>query len=129
MKAFSILFSKFEQVIFIDADVLFMVDPIRLFDHPLFLKYGVLIYKDRQINLGLNQDTIKDHFPFASGVLQNSAIWNKTSSHLAESGVLVYDKSKFTVFFGLLHACNLNMEPMQTHTSKFFLGHQIFVIV
>ncbi|OQE29245.1 hypothetical protein PENFLA_c004G06259 [Penicillium flavigenum] len=48
-KPFSILFSSFREVIFIDADSLFFVNPELLFDDTDYVRTGALFFKDRNI--------------------------------------------------------------------------------
>lgn len=52
-KAFTILMSTFTEIIFIEADVLFTVNPEILFEHPNYSKYGHVIYRDRRIVFGI----------------------------------------------------------------------------
>lgn len=70
---------------------------------------------------------MKHAFPFASETLYETALWNETSKHEVDSGVLVYNKIYLSSFFGLLNVCkpltdiivyikgNLNRKPMQKH--------------
>lgn len=124
-KAYSILLSSFAQVIFMDADVLFMVDPNLLFNSKVFEEYGVMIFRDRQIHLGNDYENLVKAFPFASNTLKNTALWQKSSTHEAESGVLVYDKMRKSAFYALLATCNLAREPMQKHVTEFFHGKSL----
>lgn len=108
-----------------DADVLFLVDPAVLFKHKNYIKYGNLIFRDRRIKLENYDKNLENVFEYASSTLKHTALWNKTTAHEAESGVLVYDKSKFSAFFALLNSCNLDRNPMQ---EQYFLSWLFFKI-
>jgi Mannosyltransferase putative len=117
-----VLMSSFSEVILMDADVLFMVDPSTLFDHSHYKRFGVLLFRDRQVNNGKDFDFLRDSFPYASDTLRESGFWKETTSYELESGVLVYDKNNPSAFFALLSSCNLGRYPMQTLSEHISYG-------
>ena len=123
-KSYAVLLSRFNEVIFIDADVILMVDPLVLFQHENYIQYKHLLYTDRRISFGNNMDykKLKQIFLHPSLNLIDTGIWNETTTHQAESGILVYDKRDPMMFLSLLSTCNLNSEPMIGQVSEFFYG-------
>jgi len=96
-KPFAVLASRFEQVLLMDADVLFFEKPSILFKNKYFNQTGTLFFYDR---LKLKGHTIEWIRTFS---LNNSQPLPKRTQ---ESGVVLIDKSR--VLFGLLSICKLN---------------------
>lgn len=130
-KAYAVLLSRFDEVIFIDADVILMVDPVTLFDHINYKTFGQLLYRDRRITFGneMNFSKLKAHFRHPSDMINKSGVWNETTTHEAESGVLVYNKKNPMAFLALLNTCNLNAEPMLDHVNEFFYGMALYYFI
>lgn len=57
-------------------------------------------------------------------MLKLTALWNETSKHEAESGLLIYNKSKLSSFFGILNTCNLNTQPILDRIRWIFWGEK-----
>lgn len=99
-KPAAIMASSFEQVLFVDADVVFLQNPQILFQDPTYTKTGTLFYLDREMFSGSSkeQDWLKEILPepYSDKVL-NSRFWKKTSMHQQESGVLLLHKRKHFV--------------------------------
>jgi alpha 1,3-mannosyltransferase len=106
-KPFSILLSSFREVILIDADSLFFVNPEELFDDEDYVRTGALFFKDRLISPESKREWLLQILPkpISKQVLQ-SRLWTGQSGHMQESGVVVVDKWKH--FVTLLLVCRLN---------------------
>ncbi|UJR24372.1 hypothetical protein I4U23_005749 [Adineta vaga] len=125
IKPFAILFSRFAEVIFMDADVVFLQDPSSLFNHVGYQRARALFYYDRTVGEP-NRETVA----WLSSLFQKP--WNKRLSHAnrilanlshdnQESGVIVLDK--LARFSGLLVTCKLNsINERNSITYKFFYG-------
>lgn len=106
-KPFAILLSSFREVIFIDADSLFLQNPDVLFQHPSYQETGALFFKDRlfmpQSKKGWLQRILPK--PISKNV-RETRLWTGESGHMQESGVIVVDKWKH--FVALLMVTRLN---------------------
>jgi len=90
-KPFAILFSSFREVIFIDADSLFMQDPSTLFDDPGYKETGALFFYDRLMKGDGKRHWMETVLPKpVSKKARKSRMWG-TSDHMQESGVVVVD--------------------------------------
>ncbi|KAF3025348.1 hypothetical protein E8E15_008939 [Penicillium rubens] len=106
-KPFSILFSSFREVIFIDADSLFFVNPELLFDDPDYVRTGALFFRDRNILPESKKEWLQKILPKPiSRSVQESRMWTGESGHVQESGVVVVDK--WMHFVALLLVCRMN---------------------
>ncbi|KAJ5625544.1 hypothetical protein N7510_001853 [Penicillium lagena] len=91
-KPFSVLLSSFREVIFIDADSLFLQNPASLFDDPAYNETGALFFKDRLILPESKKDWLTRILPPpVSKNVRDSRLWTGESGHMQESGVLVID--------------------------------------
>lgn len=97
-KPFAILLSSFREVIFIDADALFLRNPENLFEDPSYVKTGALFFKDRLIMPESKKRWLQQILqkPISKQVRQNR-FWTGESGHMQESGVVVVDKWKHFV--------------------------------
>ncbi|OQE11339.1 hypothetical protein PENFLA_c072G05022 [Penicillium flavigenum] len=106
-KPFSILFSSFREVILIDADSLFFVNPEVLFNDEDYVRTGALFFKDRMIMPESKKRWLQQILPKPiSKLVRQSRMWTGESGHMQESGVVVVDK--WTHFVALLLVCRLN---------------------
>lgn len=106
-KPFSILLSSFREVLFIDADSLFFVNPEVLFDDPDYVRTGALFFRDRNILPESKKEWLQKILPKPiSESVQQSRMWTGESGHVQESGVVVVDKWKH--FVALLLVCRMN---------------------
>ncbi|KIW11901.1 hypothetical protein PV08_09174 [Exophiala spinifera] len=106
-KPFAILFSSFREVIFIDADSLFMKNPEVLFDDPSYRKTGALFFRDRLIMPESKKRWLQQILPKPiSRQVKQSRFWTGDSGHMQESGVIVVDKWKH--FIALLLVTRMN---------------------
>jgi len=97
IKPFAVLASRFEQVLLMDADVLFLEKPLTLFENKYYTQTGSLFFYDRP---GLPSNTV--------GWIQKLLSKNRQNlpRRTQESGVVLIDKSR--VYLGLLSTCKLN---------------------
>jgi alpha 1,3-mannosyltransferase len=62
-KPMAMLLSSFREVILIDADVLFFVDPTLLFSDPEYLRLGALFFRNRLLAPTDRADFIIESLP------------------------------------------------------------------
>lgn len=106
-KPFAILHSSFREVIFIDADSLFMKNPEVLFDDPSYQKTGALFFRDRLIMPESKKRWLQQVLPKPiSRQVKQSRFWTGDSGHMQESGVVVVDKWRH--FIALLLVTRMN---------------------
>ncbi|KIV87284.1 hypothetical protein PV11_02839 [Exophiala sideris] len=106
-KPFAILHSSFREVIFIDADSLFMKNPEVLFDDPSYQKTGALFFRDRLIMPESKKRWLQQILPKPiSRQVKQSRFWTGDSGHMQESGVVVVDKWRH--FIALLLVTRMN---------------------
>ncbi|KAJ5145906.1 uncharacterized protein N7515_000470 [Penicillium bovifimosum] len=106
-KPFSILFSSFREVILIDADSLFFVNPEVLFEDEDYVRTGALFFKDRMIMPESKKRWLQQILPKPiSKQVRQSRMWTGESGHMQESGVVVVDK--WTHFVALLLVSRMN---------------------
>lgn len=105
-KPFAILFSSFREVIFIDADALFLTDPTILFEDKSYTDTGALFFHDRLMKGEGKRHWMETVLPRpVSRKARKSRMWG-TSDHMQESGVIVVDTFKH--FIPLLVASRMN---------------------
>lgn len=106
IKSFSALASRFEQVIALDADVVFLQKPDVLFTQEPFLRTGAYLFHDRLISQGgfpERQEFWRDQIKEPSPQMAKSLTFTKDYGEECDSGVIVLDKSRPAVVVGLLH--------------------------
>ncbi|KAI1317076.1 hypothetical protein EDD11_009059 [Mortierella claussenii] len=108
IKPFAMLASKFEEVMFVDADAYFLQDPVVLFDDPGYKATGALFFYDRTLFPGgsTGADWLQSATPVLSTFPKISRMFRKTSAHEQESGVVLINKH--TRFLGMLAVCKSN---------------------
>ncbi|KXN74551.1 glycosyltransferase family 71 protein [Conidiobolus coronatus NRRL 28638] len=128
VKAFSLLATPAEQVVLMDADVLFLQSPDKLFEQPEYIKTGALFYHDRtfwhpqpeDIEWALSfilPDTYTDYnptnvermkegkYPIPSRLIKSRYL-TAESHNEQDSGVVLINKRKH--FISTLAICALN---------------------
>ncbi|KAJ3381415.1 hypothetical protein HDU84_005132 [Entophlyctis sp. JEL0112] len=110
IKPFALLASSFKQVMFLDADAVFVQNPEVLFTNSeIFKKYGQLFYHDRTIT---GYDNCYNWFngftPYVSKYTNSLRFQKKHTVHEMESGVIVLDKTRTDVLHGLLTTAKMN---------------------
>jgi len=108
LKPFSLLASRFEEVILIDADSVYLRDPMLFFDDPGYIEKGTIFFQDRNFKES-SFDSYKWFKTWINNPLPDTEelrIWNEKTTDQMESSTLVINKAKNIL--GLLAACNLN---------------------
>ena len=121
LKPFAVLASKFEQVISVDADAVFLQPPEVILDsHTGYLSTGALFFHDRLLwqNVFLERARwwraeMSNANRTASETLLKSRVWTEGYAEEADSGVLLLDKRRLPVVTGLLHVCWQNSEAVR----------------
>lgn len=109
IKPFSILASKFSQVILMDADTIFMKDPELLFDEDAFKTIGSIFYKDRTLfpNVAWQANWLHSFLPHPiSEQVKSLRYYQERTAHEQDSAVVAINKP--LVLNALLSVCNLN---------------------
>lgn len=109
-KPVAMLVSKFEQVILVDADSVFLQPPEALFESKGYKETGTYLFHDRLLNKGVFQERHEwweSHLKYnpPSATLLQSASYSQNYSAEQDSGVVVFDKSRTPVLLALLHIC------------------------
>lgn len=116
IKPFAMLMTRFEEFIFIDADVLFFQNPETMFNYKLYRNTGTLYFRDRTIPLKEEGIRLRNYFKkmvkHPSEYAKSQRFWLNATAYEGESGVIVMDKKKGG-FFVLLLASILNMDPFK----------------
>ncbi|GAB7343860.1 hypothetical protein MBLNU457_1826t1 [Dothideomycetes sp. NU457] len=120
-KPYTILMSSFREVIFVDADSFFFVDPTSFFEDPAYINTGALFFRDRRI-------FPEDRRPFLKRILpqpiskkaQSSRFWTGESGHMQEAGVVVVDK--YIHFVSLLLVTRMNGPDRDGNKDKEITG-------
>ena len=107
-KPFAILASRFEEVILMDADVLYLRDPSELFKEKGYIEKGTLFFRDRTLYPGSHKGSkwLKEWMINPLPETEASRFWNEQSIHEMESSTVVIHKIK--TILGLLNVCKLN---------------------
>ncbi|KAL7930527.1 glycosyltransferase family 71 protein [Trichoderma chlorosporum] len=106
IKAFAALASKFEHVIVLDADAVFLQSPEVLFQQRAYVENGAYLFHDRLLWQHAFQDRHewwRDQIKEPSPAMNKSLVWTQDYAEECDSGVVVLDKSRTEVFVGLLH--------------------------
>ncbi|KAJ3093690.1 hypothetical protein HK100_006486 [Physocladia obscura] len=110
IKPFALLASSFNQVMFLDADAVFLQNPEVLFTKSdIFKKYGQLFYHDRTIT-GYDDcyKWFNGFIPHVSKYTNTLRFQNRQTVHEMESGVIVIDKTRPEVLHALLATAKMN---------------------
>ncbi|KAI9848373.1 MAG: hypothetical protein M1838_000529 [Thelocarpon superellum] len=113
LKPFSLLASRFQRVILVDADVIFMRNPDEVFEtQPGLVETGTLFWHDRAIDF--LTDSIRDWLQPVMGdrkpsaMLQQSLMWKENARMEMESGVVCMDKGRPGIFLSAVLAAWMN---------------------
>lgn len=126
LKPFAMLFCPVEEVLVMDADIVWLQNPAFLFDEKVYQQDHVLLFRDRTISCHIyldpraclsRKDWIQQQVPRPwSTRFQQSRMFQGTSGHEQESGVMLWNKRHR--LFSLLMACKFNL-PQER--DQFFL--------
>jgi alpha 1,3-mannosyltransferase len=119
IKPFAILASKFQHVLLLDADAVFLQPPETILDsHPGYQETGILLFHDRLLWKGNFPDRhdwwrqqMKHRIP--SDTLSKSLVYMEDYAEEGDSGVVAVDKGRLPVVLGLLHICWQNTRSVR----------------
>lgn len=135
LKPFAMLASSFAEVLLIDADAVFVQNPLVLYDDPGYISSGSLFFYDRTMGGYTTANVTQWMNSFLpqplSPKLRNSRLYTQVTNYEQESGVVLINKQKR--FMGMLAACRMNCPAEKeelhkyTHGDKesFFLGFEM----
>lgn len=118
-KPFAAVASRFDKVLLVDADVVFLQDPAAVLHAAGFKNTGTLFYHDRAYTM-----TGASRLDWVRAKMNKSTpSWNVTRSLFfdedlwqeMESGVVAFDKSKPEVFMSLLFSAWMNTKEVRKH--------------
>jgi len=114
IKPFSVLASRFEEVILMDADAMYIRDPAILFEDEGYKKTGTVFFRDRTLFPGPHggSEWLKEWMVDPLPETKASRFWNEESAHEMESSTVVIDKSR--TILGLLATCKFNEQKFVT---------------
>ncbi|KAI4196788.1 MAG: hypothetical protein LQ350_006358 [Teloschistes chrysophthalmus] len=119
IKPFAALASRFEQVMLLDADAIFLQQPESIFNtHTGYQTTGTLLFHDRLLWQGMFKDRHswwEHHLAHQkpSQALSKSLVYNEGYAEEQDSGVVVLDKSRLPILLGLLHTCWQNAREVR----------------
>ena len=127
MKPFAVLASRFEKVILIDADTIFLQPPDGLFEEHAGLKQtGTLFFHDRAVGGGRTTEWVKELLNKGgrtpSTTLNSSMYWQEALEHQQESGVVFFNKAIPGAFMSLLFTTYMNLESVRADIYGHVLG-------
>jgi len=113
IKPFSILASRFKEVILMDADAMYIRDPAILFEDEGYIETGTVFFRDRTLFPGPHggsqwlKNWMVDPLPETRAL----RFWNELTAHEMESSTVVIDKGK--AILGLLAVCKFNEQRIR----------------
>jgi hypothetical protein len=126
IKPFAMLFSSFQEIILIDADVVFLQNPEIFFQTIQYRNTGALFFYDRQLindhNKPKEYATILKQIvpkPYPASFTSRRIIQELTEYEM-DSGVVIIDKRRH--FYGLLMICLLNTLPIRSSIQSISYG-------
>jgi len=113
IKPFSILASRFEEVILMDADAVYLRDPAILFEDEGYLEKGTVFFRDRTLFPGSHPGSqwLKSWMFDPLPETKELRYWKEETSHEMESSTVVINKTK--TILGLLTVCKLNEQKIR----------------
>jgi len=113
IKPFSILASRFEEVILMDADAVYLRDPAILFEDEGYLEKGTVFFRDRTLFPGSHPGSkwLKSWMFDPLPETKELRYWKEETSHEMESSTVVINKTK--TILGLLSVCKLNEQKIR----------------
>jgi hypothetical protein len=123
IKPFVMLMTSFQEYLFLDADVLFLQNPQKLFQNQQYRYTGTLYFRDRTIASQNNEplNYFKSLVDNPSEYAKNERLWRNLSVHSCDSGVIVMNKKRGGMFV-LLLATILNMDPYKNEMYRVIHG-------
>lgn len=128
MKPFAMVASRFQQVILVDADVIFLRKPDDIFEEEAALREtGTFFWHDRATMITSRKpmrpwlkEVLQDRKP--SEMLERSLVWQADILQEMESGVVCMDKSRPSVFTSLLFTTWMNTKPVRKTIEDYLWG-------
>ncbi|KAL7900912.1 glycosyltransferase family 71 protein [Trichoderma sp. SZMC 28014] len=120
IKPFAALASRFEQVIALDADAVFLQSPDVLFEQRAYVDNGAYLFHDRLLWQHAFQDRHewwKEQIKEPSPAMNKSLVWTEDYAEECDSGVVVLNKSRPEVMVGLLHIAWQNTYAVREEVS------------
>ncbi|KAL7918012.1 glycosyltransferase family 71 protein [Trichoderma austrokoningii] len=120
IKSFAALASRFEQVIVLDADAVFLQPPEVLFEQHAYIDNGAYLFHDRLLWQHAFQDRHKwwkEQIKEPSPAMSKSLVWTEDYAEECDSGVVVLDKSRPETLVGLLHIAWQNTYDVREEVS------------
>lgn len=117
IKPFAALASRFDQVILLDADTVFLQDPEALLKQTRYQDTGALLFHDRLLwknGFKDRQDWWHDQIKRPSSETDKSLVWTERYSEEGDSGIVVVDKARLDILIGLLHVGWQNSYAVRT---------------
>jgi len=113
IKPFSILASRFEEVILMDADAMYIRDPAILFEDEGYIETGTVFFRDRTLFPGPHSGSqwLKNWMVDPLPETKALRFWNEETAHEMESSTVVINKSK--TILGLLAVCKFNEQRIR----------------
>ncbi|ORX83018.1 hypothetical protein BCR32DRAFT_326571 [Anaeromyces robustus] len=113
IKPFSILASRFEEVILMDADAVYIHDPAILFEDEGYIEKGTVFFRDRTLFSGSHPGSkwLKSWMVDPLPETKELRYWKEETSHEMESSTVVINKPK--TILGLLTVCKLNEQKVR----------------
>jgi len=118
VKPFAVLASKFQHVLLLDADAVFLQPPETIFGSRGYHETGTYLFHDRLLWKGAFEERhqwwreqMKHRSP--SETLLKSLVWTEDYAEEGDSGVVAVDKGRIPVLVGLLHICWQNTKTVR----------------
>ncbi|OUM69167.1 glycosyltransferase family 71 protein, partial [Piromyces sp. E2] len=113
IKPFSVLASRFQEVILMDADAMYIKDPSILFEDEGYINTGTVFFRDRTLFPGPHggSEWLKTWMVDPLPETGANRFWNEESAHEMESSTVVIDKSR--TILGLLATCKFNEQRIR----------------
>ncbi|KAI5198108.1 putative alpha-1,3-mannosyltransferase [Aureobasidium subglaciale] len=107
LKPWAMLISSFQEVLFLNADVVFFADPEFLLHDGRYKNTGALFLTDRNLGRGDKRGWIKKVIPLSiSSKMKTNRVWTKESGHMQDSGVVVVERWRHFVLMLLTSRLN-----------------------
>ena len=125
IKPFAILASRFQEVIYMDVDVLILKDPAVLFSDPEYKRLGTLFYRDRSFSMAPKDPTgfTRKLLLYPSEEAKETRMWKHPiyGGHEMEAGIVVYNKRSENLY-ALALVTRLQMTQEREEMYKYYLG-------
>ena len=125
MKPFAALASRFERVILVDADTIFLRRPDLDFEENAALNTtGLYYFHDRAFGGARTTDWVKELLQGRqpSKALNESLFWQKELEHQQESGVVFINKAVPAAFMSILFSAYMNTQKVRDYVGGHVSG-------